>query len=216
MGRVVKFKNKTLQIYTMKKRDSIIPNIDLSFLNRFLRILLITNAIILIAGAMLGPIYAIFVEGIGGDLLDASLTAGVFNLAAGITTFIAGKYSDKSKHPVKIVIIGYFLMGIGFFLLVFVKSIYALFAVQALIGFSEALYNPAFDSLYSKHLKKKEAGEGWGAWESSQYFSVTVGIAIGGFITYFFGFAFLFILMSVFSMATALYLHLLSKKIKSF
>jgi len=43
------------------------------FLNRGLRILLVTNAMILLAGAMLGPIYAIFVEKVGGNLLDASI-----------------------------------------------------------------------------------------------------------------------------------------------
>ena len=53
---------------------------------------------ILLAGAMLGPIYALFVEEIGGNLLDASFAGGMFALAAGITTFISGKYSDKIKE----------------------------------------------------------------------------------------------------------------------
>ena len=65
--------------------------------NKSLRILLITNGIVLIAGAMLGPIYALFVEKIGGSLLDASLTGGFFALAAGITTLLAGKFADKHK-----------------------------------------------------------------------------------------------------------------------
>ena len=37
--------------------------------NKAIKILLITNGFILIAGAMLGPIYALFVKKIGGDQL---------------------------------------------------------------------------------------------------------------------------------------------------
>ena len=52
--------------------------------NRALRILLSTNGMILLAGAMLGPIYALFVDKIGGDLMDASIAGGIFALVAEI------------------------------------------------------------------------------------------------------------------------------------
>ena len=39
--------------------------------------LLFTNSLIIVAGAMLGPIYALLVEDIGGGLLDASLASVV-------------------------------------------------------------------------------------------------------------------------------------------
>ena len=84
--------------------------------NKALRILLITNGLVLLASAMLGPIYALFVENIGGDLLDASLTGGLFALAAGITTLVAGRFADKNKRGDLIVVFGYTLMGIGFLL----------------------------------------------------------------------------------------------------
>ena len=76
-------------------------------LNRAARILLGTNAMILLAGAMLGPIYALFVEDIGGDLLDASIAWAVFALAAGFTTLITGKYADKIKESELILVLGY-------------------------------------------------------------------------------------------------------------
>lgn len=187
----------------------------LKFFNRdarALRILLSTNAMILLAGAMIGPIYAIYVEKIGGDLLDASLTVGIFALTAGITTLIAGRYADKIKENELIVVFGYFMMGIGFLLYIFVNSILFLFIVQALIGFSEAIYAPAFDALYSKHLSWRKAGREWGAWESMNYFTGAIGAGVGGLIASFFGFNIIFIIMASLCFASSIYIYLLPRK----
>lgn len=43
-----------------------------------IKILLFTDGLVLVAAAMLAPIYAIFVEKIGGDLLDASLAGAIY------------------------------------------------------------------------------------------------------------------------------------------
>lgn len=70
-----------------------------SLLNKTLRILLITNGIVLFAGAMVGPIYALFIkEELGGRLLDASLASGIFAITAGFVTLIAGRWADKVKE----------------------------------------------------------------------------------------------------------------------
>lgn len=77
------------------------PTFSLSFkkflFNRASRILLITNGIILLASAMLGPIYALYVQKVGGDLLDASLAGSVFAFIAGITVLLSGKYSTSFR-----------------------------------------------------------------------------------------------------------------------
>lgn len=164
--------------------------------NKALRILLITNGLILLSGAMFGPIYALFVEEIGGDLLSAGLTGGIFALAAGLTTLVAGRYADKFKRDEYIVAGGYALLGIGFLLYTAVHSLLFLFAVQILIGFAEAMYSPAFDALYSRHITKKKAGREWGAWESMNYFSAALGAALGGVVASFLGFSALFVMMA--------------------
>jgi MFS family permease len=183
------------------------------FFNRALRILLITNAMVLVAAAMLGPIYALFVEKIGGSLLDASLTGGIFALAAGITTLIAGKYADKAKEEELIVVFGYVVMGIGFLLYTQVNSIWFLFLVQVIIGFSEAIYSPSFDKLYSKHLTTKKAGREWGAWESLNYFAIFAGAVIGGYVVTNYGFNTIFIIMAVLCFASALYIYRLPRRV---
>ena len=180
--------------------------------NRPLRILLFTNSIILIAGGLLGPIYALFVEEIGGDLLDAGLTGAIFALAAGVTVLLAGKHSDRAKNPAHIVVFGYGVMGVGYLLYLLVDSIFSLFVVQVVIGFGEAVYLPSFDALYSRHLDGDKEGSQWGAWEAMNYFSIAIGSVVGGIIAQQYGFDELFILMALLCFASALYTYSCSKE----
>lgn len=183
------------------------------FFNRALRILLFTNALVLIAAAMLGPIYALFVEKVGGDLLDASLTGGVFALAAGVTTLVAGRYSDKLRMERIIILIGYFLMGVGFLLYIVVNSTFSLLLVQALLGFAGAFYSPSFDALYSRHICICKAGREWGMWEAMNYFTAAIGAVVGGFIVSWFGFNALFALMALLCFVSVIYICFLPRKI---
>jgi len=183
------------------------------FFNKALRILLSTNAMILMTAAMLGPIYALFVEKVGGDLMDASIAGGIFALAAGLTTLVSGKYSDKVKENELIVVLGYSIMGIGFLLYFWVNSIIFLFMVQAIIGLGEAIYSPAFDAVYSKHLDGHKSGTQWGAWESMNYFPTAIGAIIGGGLVTLFGFQPLFVIMAMLCFSSALYIYHLKRSI---
>ncbi|MCB9802949.1 MFS transporter [Candidatus Nomurabacteria bacterium] len=183
------------------------------FFNKALRILLSTNALALMAGAMLGPIYALFVEKVGGDLMDASIAGGIFAFVAGLTTLISGKYSDRIKQNELIVVLGYSIMGLGFFLYFWVDSIIFLFIVQAIIGLGEAIYSPAFDAVYSKHLDGHKSGTQWGAWESMNYFTTAIGAVVGGAIVTFLGFQTLFIIMSLFCFSAAFYIYHLKRNV---
>ena len=180
--------------------------------NKALRVLLITNGLILIAAAMLGPIYALFVEKIGGNLLDASVAGGLFALSAGLVSLVFGRLSDRIKHSELVLVLGYALMGTGFFLYQYVESVWHLFVIQVLIGFGEAIYSPAFDKLYSVHLDSKKEGTEWGAWESMNYFTAALGAFVGGLIVSRFGFNAIFIIMAALSYVSASYLYLLSPK----
>ena len=188
------------------------PNFNIH-LNKALKIMLGTNAFILISGAMLAPIYALFVDKVGGSLLDASLTGGAFAFAAGITTIVAGKFADKIKQNELIVAAGYAVIGLGYLLFTQVSSVIFLSLIQALIGSAEAFYSPSFDAVYSKHLSVDRAGRQWGAWESINYFSMSFGAIIGGTVVTLFGFNALFILMACLCFSSAIYIYFLPRRL---
>src|SRR3989344_6583524 len=109
-------------------------------LNRALRILLCTHGAILTASSAIGPIYALFVEKVGGDLLDARLAGTVFALATGLAMMVSGKFSNEAKQKEKLLSLGYAIVGIGFILYIFVGSIWELLLVQVIIGIGTAIY----------------------------------------------------------------------------
>lgn len=177
-----------------------------------LRILLITNGFVLLSWAMIGPIYALFVEWVGWDLMDASIAWWLFALSAGITTLLFWRISDSFKNKKNILGLWYFIMWFGFLCYLFVDSIIALFLVQIIIGLGEAIYAPAFDALYSDNIHKKQAGYEWWLWECLDYFATAIGAFIGWAIVTYLGFHVVFIIMWFFCLWSAIYLYLVPKK----
>ncbi|MFH0906482.1 MAG: MFS transporter [archaeon] len=176
--------------------------------NKPLKILLFTISLALLSGAMIGPIYALFVEGIGGDLLSASITFAAFAFFAAITTLLTGKLFDDTKDSELILALGYFVLGLGYLLYMFVNSITFLLIVQAIIGIGTAIYVPAFETVFSKYSSSRKFGS---SYEFIKYIAIALGSIIGGFIGVYFGFKVIFVIMVVLCFASALYIYKLPK-----
>ena len=181
-------------------------------MHRELRILLLASALFMLAGGLFGPIYAVFVEEIGGDLLTAGSAYAAFSIAAGVLIFLMGKWEDRIKHHERLVIIGYALCSLGFLGYVFIRNPLDLFIVQIIFGVGEAINTPAFDGLYSKHLDKGKSASEWGLWESLRYIMIGISAAIGGFLANLYGFKFLFWVMFIISIVGLIISFLLVSK----
>ena len=166
-------------------------------MRQILKILLLSSFFFNLAAGLLGPIYAVFVERIGGNLIMTGGAAAAFSIVSGILIYIFAKWEDKIKHQENIIILGRLLSFIGITGYIFVQSVVHLFAVEILLGIATAFSTPAYDSLYSKNLQKGKFASQWGSWESM--YSITVGIAaiIGGIVAQQYGFKVLFIAMSI-------------------
>lgn len=165
------------------------------------RLLLITDAFYLIAGGLLGPIYALYVADIGGDLLDAANTYAIFMVTAGIVVFLLGLWEDKAKHQRKFVIAGYGLGVLGYAGYLLVANPLGLFIVQGILGLSVALKDPAYDALFSRSGGKHLAFA-WGEWEAVDYIALGVGAFLGGVIAHLHGFVTLLWFMAGLSMTS--------------
>lgn len=102
-------------------------------MKRGLKILLISDSIANLATGMIGPIYAIFVEQIGGGILEASWTFFAYNLSAGIVMYLLSILENYIKHKEKIVFYGYALTSLGCFSYIFVYNWWTLFFTQVIL-----------------------------------------------------------------------------------
>lgn len=154
---------------------------------KIIKALLIAEGFYLFAGGLIGPIWAIYVKQIGGDILDASTAFGIFMLTAALVTYLISKFEDRQRHRTKFVIAGYLLGVIGFTGYLFVQNPMSLFFVQAILGLTVAVKDPAYDGLFSK-FAKKHLTLAWSEWEAMDYVSAGISSIIGGLIVNFFGF----------------------------
>ena|SRR3989344_8807544 len=169
-------------------------------MKRELKILLLTSSLFMFAGGLFGPLYAVFVEGIGGNLLTAGSAYSVFAVAAGVSIFFISKWEDHVKHQEKLVVLGYAFSFIGYICYLFVNQPLDLFFVQLIFGVGGAICTPAYDGLYSKSLDKGKYASEWGMWESMAYIVTGIAALIGGYVANTYGFRILFSMMIIVSL----------------
>ncbi len=165
-----------------------------------LRVLLFSSGLFLLAGGLFGPIYAVFVKNIGGDLLTAGGAYSAFAICAGLLVFLISKWEDRYKYQERLVVLGFALRSTGFFGYLLIQTPIDLLIVQIILGIGEAVEAPAYDGLYSKYLDKGKFASEWGDWEAMNYIVTGISAAVGGFLAAVYGFRLLFVVMFVLSM----------------
>jgi len=164
-------------------------------MNKKLKILLSSYSMFILASGLLGPIYAVFVENIGGDLITAGSAYGLFSIVTGLMILFISRWEDRIKHQEKLILVGFCLSAIGFLGYLFIQLPWHLFVVQIVLGMAAAIRDPAYDSIYSKNLDKGKFASEWGMWEAMYYILTALAAITGGIMAKFYGFRMLFIIM---------------------
>jgi len=184
-----------------------------SFLNIALIVLLIVSGVFSFAFNMLSPIFAIFVEKIGGNLTTASNASAIFLAVYGLLTFIASKYENDLKEKELAIIWSQVILGLGYLLYFFCNGAAMLYLIQVILGIAEALYWPAFHALYAAHTDSKKSFTQWGFYDGLAYLFPSVGAALGGWLVAAYGFGSIFLVMAILSFLNAFFILFLPRKI---
>lgn len=169
-------------------------------MHKQLRLFLFADGIYALAFGMLGPIYAVFVQRIGGDILEAGAAWAIFMIVSGVGMLFMGKLQDKLSRDKSVLVVGYALRSLGFLGYYFVSNVPQMFILQVFLGLSVVIISPATYSFYAKYVDSKKLAFQWIAWESTWFILQGIAALIGSFLASLFGFKTLFLVMFVFSL----------------
>jgi len=101
------------------------------------------------------PIYAVYVQNIGGDILDASGAMATFLIAQGVFTILIDRLSRTKKHTTTLMVVGWFIWVCGIAGYLLVSNTWMLFVTQIIIALGNCIADPIFDKELAEHTDKK-------------------------------------------------------------
>lgn len=162
------------------------------------RVLFLGSSLCAFSEGLFGPLFAVFTEHIGGNILDVSWAWTIYLVVTGSLIILIGKISDKKWFNKSYAMYaGYVINALCTFAYLLIRTPTQLFLIGALNGLANALIEPNWNSLFSRYEDKKQSGSAWG-WVGGQA-QILSGIAVllGGLIVKYFSFSTLFIAMGV-------------------
>lgn len=165
--------------------------------NLFYRVLVASWTLSSFSEGVILPIYAIFVQHVGGDILDVGWAMGLFLITEGVFTTIVHRVRWSPRMRIFLMILGWaiWLSGIVFYL--FISNIATLFVAQVLSAIGNAVADPVFDAELADHTDLSLKEYEWGLWEGSKAFIDGVAAIIGALVVASLGFRVLIYMMII-------------------
>lgn len=182
-------------------------------INKPIGILLFISGAFMFAFAMFSPLYAIFVQKVGGGVTDAANAWSVFLLTAGVFTLITGKIENKMKEKELAIAWSQFIICLAYCLFYFTNSLLMLYLSMFVIGLANAFFWPAFHSIFDQHAEGVHVTVRWSLYDSLAYLVPAIGTFLGGMVVKFYGFGLLFLIMAGVSFLCGLLIVLLPRKV---
>ncbi len=174
-------------------------------MNRIERLLLYGSNLWYLGEGLLGPLFAVFAEKIGGDVLDIAWAWATYMVVTGVMNIVFGKLSDTRFNKARLMVWGYSLNALCTFGYLLVDRPLTLFIVQAGLGLASAMATPTWNALYAAHESKRKAGFLWGLADGEAQIITGVSTVIGGFIVTLWSFTALFLIMGCMQVVATVY-----------
>ncbi len=180
-------------------------------MNKKIKYLLLSNAIFVLAGSILLPVYALFVQSINGGIELAGILFGLGFLSSSFTSLIVTRIHDGVRFENTMMKLCFFVRALAWLAIAFFPNLSVLLVAQIIIGITDGFGAPVFNELFSRYLDNKKHIKEWGIWQFLVGIAVATGSGLSGFIIASFGFPILFIIMSSLAFV-ALFIYKLGEK----
>ena len=178
-----------------------------------LTILTISISIYQFASGLIGPFYVLYIQKIGGTIENLGIAFGILAFFSAITTYFAGKYSDKIGRKPLLIFAGY-LIAILFLLYLLIKTTFQLYILQAIFGVVNSIFAVTERILIADITKSKTRGVQIGTYDAIVGVVASLALVIGGFLIGKFGFEIVFYIFSVLGIISTTLLFLVKEKVR--
>jgi len=167
------------------------------------------------ASGILVPIYAFFVQEIGGGLLETSYAIALYSIILGIATMVVHQTTWSHKYPLVFLCVGWFLWLMSMAMYLIMRSTDMLYVSQIVNGIGDAMSEPIFDAEFSREASDDLAG-GWALYQGATSIFSGVASMVGGVIATMWGFnALLYCVIAVGTTSFFLIVHYSLQKQRS-
>ncbi len=175
------------------------------------RFLTISDFLILSGFGLIAPIFAVFVTDSiqGGNVEVVGLASSIYLIVKSVGQIPIARFIDKTsgeKDDFWAMLIGSLFFSLVPLFYIFVDTPMELYLVQFFYGLAAAFTFPAWMAIFTRHIDKEREGVEWGVYQTLIDLGSAATASLGGFLAFRYGFAPLFVVVSVISFLGSLYL----------
>jgi MFS family permease len=168
-------------------------------LNNVVKCLIAFDTSIVAAGALIAPIFAIFVVNniVGGSAAVVGFATSIYMVSFSIARLTSAYYVDKKlseRGRVALSVVGVLMVGTSFLLCVAASRLWHVYALQALNGIGTALRYSPIMSLFTRYIDKGRESFEWGLYAVSTSLGQAFAASVGGALVDEFGFEAVFVI----------------------
>lgn len=144
--------------------------------------LLIANLLHIFGLSILAPVYALYGLTVGANAWQIGATWGLYNLVAGITNILVGRFIDGNKRDRLFIIIGYLITIFGIALFLFATNPTQLYFIMVVNAIGVGLYMPAWKALYTRAENKNKIASEWGIFDGTNMIAMAGAAVLAGYL----------------------------------
>lgn len=187
-------------------------------INRVVKFLIYSDFAVQSGFGFIAPIFAVFIaDNIkGATLTTIGVAEMVYLLTQAAFQIPIARIADRQKgekDDFAFMLAGSLLLVIVPWLFILSSEVWHLLFIQFFYGLALAMLVPTWDAIFTRHLDKKRVSEEWGIFETSTIVGAAITAVIGGIIADQYGFSYLFILVSLFSLLGCVFLFFIRKNL---
>ncbi|MDO8425643.1 MAG: MFS transporter [bacterium] len=171
----------------MKKRGAEFRHLFLRDMNPVVRLLIISDVVIMGAAGLFGPIFALFVEDfiVGGNEAVAGIAAGVYLFTKSTLQIPIAHLIDRirgERDDFWLLFVFSMLMGLVPLLYLVIRTPIQLYAVQLVLGIFTAFTFPTFMAMFTRHIDRAKEGTEWGVYFTLVDMMSATFAVVGGYV----------------------------------